>query len=218
MKKIALLLLLPIFSCSTPSVLNSEKLIFDNNQYVAQLSTNNGANFSVKINFDSGFKVKVSSNGTAAKQPNDITKVDVYLLKLPSGFSGTDPLGSGSANVVKSFTDVAKTGSTISMTFKNVPGLASPNLYWVGVVAKDNSSVISKAPSTAWTGQTLTSAPAMALSSSGIGVDPTTLAVSSTGDISVNVPLLDAVGAQIGSNANVSAGSSTLNDTNITIQ
>lgn len=217
MKKIALLLLLPIFSCSTPNNVSIDRLSVENNQYVAQLSPDSGAKLSVKINFDSGFKVKASSNGNAAKQPTDITKVDVYLLKLPSGYNGTDPLGAGNANVVKSFTDVAKTGSTISMIFRNVPGLASPNQYWVGVVAKDNAGVISKVPATAWTGGTATS-PALALSSGGIGVDVTTLAVSSTGDIAVNVPLLDAVGAQVGAAASVTGGNGSLPDTNITIQ
>jgi hypothetical protein len=214
MKKLALVLFIPIFSCSPISNINSNNLLLENNQYVAQLSPNNGAKFTVKIDFNSGLKVKSSISGTEAKLPNDITKIDLYLLKLPSGFTGTDPLGTNNNNLIKSFIDIPKSGSTFSMTFKNVPGLDNPNQYWIGVVAKDNSGIISKKPSIAWTGSTA-SIPALSLSSGGIGVNSTTFAVSSTNDISVTVPLLDAVGAQIGTKIDTTSGNTALPDSNI---
>lgn len=190
------------------SNVNQTKTI-NNDATVINVSDKAGASFGATINLNS-FSTKASVSGSSAKQPSDVAKVDVYLLKLPSGFSGTDPLGSGSANVAKISSDLVKTGSSFNVLFKNVPGLAT-NQYWVGIVAKDSSgNVIAKPPTTAWTGQTATSAPAMALSTTGIGVDSTTLAVSSTGDLTVNISLLDAIGAQISSNANVTAGSSIL--------
>lgn len=214
MKKPILFLFVLLYSCATINNISPDKVILENNKYTVNLSPNTGAKFSVKINFNNGFKVKNSLNGVPAKLPSDITKLDIYLLKLPNGFTGTDPFGNNNSNIIKMFNDVSKIGSTISMTFKNVPALDSPNEYWIGVVAKDNSGVISKAPSIAWTGSTA-STPALSLSSSGIAVNPTTFAVSSTNDILVNVPLLDAVGAQIGTTVDVASGSQSLPDSNI---
>ena len=179
------------------------------NLTVITVSDKEGASFGANINLNS-FGTKASTSGTPAKQPGDVAKVDVYLLKLPSGYNGTDPLGTANANVAKMSVDLAKTGSTFNVLFKNVPGLAT-NQYWVGIVAKDSGgNVIAKGPATVWTGQTATSASALSLSTSGVSVDPTTLAVNPTPDLTVNISLLDIVGAQISSNANVTGGSSTL--------
>lgn len=222
MKKLLFISFLLLSSC-TNAVINSGQgktsiARIDDNTYIAQVGTEKGADFSIKLNFQNGFSAKASSGGKAAKQPTDISKVDVYLLKLAANFSGTDPIGSSGANVVKSFTDVVKGGSSFNLTFKNVPGLSGLQ-YWVGVVAKDSTgAVISKPPSPAWTGGTATAATsALALSTSGIGVSPVDEGVTSTGNLTVNVPLLDASGAQIGADASVNAGSDVTN-AGITVQ
>lgn len=208
---LAVLLILPLMAgCSAPvvqNVISKPSLVSQsqNNLTVINVSDKAGASFGVKVNLD-GFSTKANVDGKPAKQPSDVNKVDVYLLKLPSGFTGTDPLGTSSENVIKSFTNVSKSDTGFNILFKNVAGM-SVDQYWVGIVAKDtNGNVISKGPSIAWTGQTATSVPAMSLSSSGIGVDSTTLEITSTNDLTVNISLLDAVGAQINSIANVSPG------------
>ncbi|RZK69162.1 MAG: hypothetical protein EOO92_22280, partial [Pedobacter sp.] len=147
--------------------------------FIAEVSKQKGASFSVGVDISSGFNIKANANGTVEKTPANISTVDVYLLKLPSTFAAGDPLGVGNVNVLKSFTGInalSKTGSNFTVTFQGVPGLATDQ-YWVGIIAKDSAgTVINKAPATAWTGNTLTSAPALSLSSTGVGVDSTTLA------------------------------------------
>ncbi|RYY00614.1 hypothetical protein EON78_00665 [bacterium] len=180
--------------------------------FIAEVSKEKGASFSINIDMKSGFNVKDNTNGIAEKTTANINKVDVYLLKLPSTFAaGGDPLGASDVNVVKSFTGVnalSKTGNNFTVTFQNVPGLANDQ-YWVGIIAKDSSdNIINKSPSTAWTGNTLTNAPALRLSSNGVGVDTTTLAVTNTNSLTLALPLLDAVGAKIEAGVSSTSGNS----------
>jgi len=219
-KFLSFLIVLPLISCSanTPNNVLDKKIetnqvivkpqVSEERLIIAQVSDKVGASFMTKLNLNS-FSSKANVNGTPAKQPSDVSTVDVYLLSLPSGFTGTDPLGTANANVVRTFTNLAKTGSSFNILFKNVPGLAT-NQYYVGIVAKDSGNNIISKLNTTWTGQTATSASSMSLSTTGVGVDATTLAVSSTSDLIVNMGLLDAVGAQISTNANVSGGTTTL--------
>ncbi len=189
--------------------------------FLAEVSKEKGASFSVSVNINSGFNVKNNTDGVLAKGVGDINKVDVYLLSLPSGFSGTNPLGvSTASNVVKSFTGtsaLSKTGANFTITFQGVPGLATPNQYWVGIVAKDSTgNVINKAPSTPWTLDTLTGASNLSLSSSGVGVDATTLAVSTPTALTLALSLNDAVGAKIEAGVSSTAGTNTLSNTTVT--
>lgn len=187
----------------------------DDKIYVADLGVKKGGQFLTKIDFNS-FSVKApianpNVNGIPAKTPADVATVDVYLLKLPSNFNPlitTDPFSTANANVFYSKTGLAKTGANINLLFTGLPGDAT-NYYWVGVVAKDaGNNVISKSGS-AWTATTATYA-GLNMSSTGIGVDATTLAVSNTTALSLSVNLLDAIGAQLNSSVTVTAGTSVL--------
>lgn len=186
----------------------------DDKVYVADLGVRKGGQFLTKVDFNS-FSVKAPANpnvnGIPAKTPADVATVDVYLLKLPSNFNPlitTDPFSVANANVFYSKTGLAKTGASINLLFTGLPGDAA-NYYWVGVIARDaGNNVISKSGS-AWTATTATY-PGLNISSTGIGVDATTLAVSSTSALSLSVSLLDAIGAQLNTTVTVNNGSSTL--------
>lgn len=231
MKHLSLLIsLFLLASCSTQNNITSNKSVTqsvvstsNSDTFIAKVSEQKGASIPVSIVFNTKFNTKaVNTDGIVEKKPSDITKVDVYLLSLNSTFNGTDPLGLGTpnANVVKSFT-IAKTGSSFNILLTNIPGLATPNQYWVGIVAKDtNGNVISKAPGTAWAGGTLSAAPALSLSTTGVGVDATTLAItpSTTTSLTVNLSLLDAVGASISSSVNVTGGANNLQNSTINAQ
>ncbi|MEK7434771.1 MAG: hypothetical protein AABZ74_16680 [Cyanobacteriota bacterium] len=188
---------------------------------LADLGTQNGAEFKVKIDIKEGFTTKANVNGTAEKKLSDIAKADVYLLSLASApAAGSNPLGVANANVIKSFTGVAKTdgGTGFTLLFKGVPGLAT-NQYFVGVVLKDSANnVINKAPTTPWTLDTLATSSSLAVSSSGVGVNNTTFAVSTTTALTVTTNLLDAVGAQIDTTATSTAGTNGLTGAGVTIQ
>lgn len=120
MKKLALLLFLPVFACSTPANIKLE-----NNQYIGQVSPNNGAKIDVKINFDNEFKVKASSNGVAAKTVNDVRAAKLYLTSS----NGTNPLLASNVKFSSSVI-VYPTGSTTkTYTFFNVPA----GTYYVAV-------------------------------------------------------------------------------------
>lgn len=189
----------------------------DDKVYVADFGVNKGGQFLTKVNFNS-FSVKApvanpNVNGIPAKTPADVATVDVYLLKLPSNFNPlitTDPFSTANANVFYSKTGLAKTGASINLLFTGLPGDAT-NYYWVAVVAKDaGNNVISKSTTgVVWTGTTATYA-GLNMSSTGIGVDATTLAVSNTTELSLSVSLLDAIGAQLNSRVDVTAGTSVL--------
>ena len=188
--------------------------------FIAEVSKEKGASFSVGVNINSGFNVKANVDGSVQKTSANIAKVDVYLLSLPSGFAaGGDPLGAANVNVVKSFTGasaLSKTGASFIITFQNVPGLAT-NQYWVGVVAKDSSgNVIAKPPATPWTVNTLSVAPALSLSGSGVGVDTSTLAVSTATSLAIGLSLLDAVGAKIDADVISTNGTNTLSNSTVT--
>ncbi|MFN4152135.1 MAG: hypothetical protein ACK4IX_14435, partial [Candidatus Sericytochromatia bacterium] len=166
--------------------------------YVANLGVKNGGQFLTKINFNS-FKTKASVDGVLAKTSEDVHSVDVYLLKLSSNYNpavNKDPIA-----LSKMTTDpvwmrnMLKNGSEINLLFTGVPGLASKQ-YYVGVVAKDvDGNVISK-NGYVWTGDT-SSVEGFNLSSSGVGVNPTSLEVSATDALSIAVSLKDAVGAKL---------------------
>lgn len=192
------------------------------NTIVADLGKEAGAQFGVKINLTEGFKTKASVNGIVEKKLTDIAKVDVYLLSLAAApTAGSNPLGGAGANIVTSFTGVAglvKTGASFNVLFKNVPGLAT-NQYFVGVVLKDSTgAVINKAPATPWVLDTLATAPDLLVSSTGVGVSTTTLAVSTTTPLAVSANLLDAVGAQVDSTVTTTAGANTLTNAGIQAQ
>lgn len=188
----------------------------DDKVYVADFGVNKGGQFLTKVNFNT-FSVKAPAanpnvNGIPAKTPADVATVDVYLLKLPSNFNPlitTDPFSTANVNVFYSKTGLAKTGASINLLFTGLPGNVPTTHYWVGVIAKDaGNNVISKSGA-AWTATTATY-PGLNISSTGIGVDATTLAVSNTTELSLSVSLLDAIGAQLNSRVDVTAGTSVL--------
>ncbi|MEK7434769.1 MAG: hypothetical protein AABZ74_16670 [Cyanobacteriota bacterium] len=232
MKKIVLsLTTIFLASCGVASNVNNSNQLKNvdiseisakNNILEADMGTKGGAEFKIDVKISDGFKTKASVSGAVEKKLTDIAKVDVYLLSLTSApTAGSNPLGVANANVLKSFTgatSIAKTGGSISLLFKGVPGLAT-NQYFVGVVLKDSgSAVINKAPGTPWTLDTLTTAPSLTVSSSGVGVDPTTLAVSTTTSLSITASLLDAIGAQIDSTTTTTAGTNGLTNGAVTVQ
>lgn len=211
MKKILITLVFSLVSaCSSVTSIQQNSNI-EKDSFIAKVSNEKGASIPVKINFSSGFNTKANENGQAAKLISDVAKIDAYLFKLPLSFSGTNPFGTADSNLVTSFLNTSKTGANFNLLFTNVPGLTSTLNYYVGIVVKDSSgNVINKAPSTAWTNETLTNTPSLLLSNTGVGVDETTFAVSSTTALSINVNLLDLVGAKIETIASVSPGTDTM--------
>lgn len=191
------------------------------NVVLADMGAKDGASFKIDVKVADGFKTKANVSGIVEKKLTDIANVDVYLLSLAAApTAGSNPLGVANANVVKSFAGVVKTdtGTGFTLLFKGVPGLAT-NQYFVGIVLKDSTStVINKAPATPWTLDTLATSPSLAVSSSGVGVNTTTLAVSTTVALTVSTTLLDAVGAQIDTTATSTAGVNTLTNAAVTIQ
>lgn len=178
--------------------------------YIANLGVKNGGQFLTKINFNS-FKTKASVDGVPAKVSSDVTSVDVYLLKLPSNYNpviNKDPMDLSQANVFWSKPNVAKNGSEINLLFTGLPGDSSKH-YYVGVVAKDSLGNIISKNGFNWTGET-SSHTGFNISSSGVGVNQTTLEVSSTDPLSIAVNLLDAVGAKIDTTVNITNGTNTL--------
>lgn len=185
----------------------------DEQLYIANLGSKNGSQFLVKFDFNS-FNTKASENGIPAKTATDVTSVDVYLFTLSSTFNTSlltdrDPFGTSSANLFWSRTGVAKNGTAINLLFTGVPGLAGGKHYWAGVVARDSGNNIISKSGVTWTGTTSTYA-GFNLSSTGVGVDPTSLAVSTTTPLSIAVNLLDAVGAKLDTTVDITAGSSAL--------
>lgn len=204
-----------------------------------------GANFSTKINFAEGFKIKVltftptiipsvitlfptlnppipaptptNTDGVAAKLSGDIAKVDAYLIESATAPSaGSDPISMAVTNGTA--TGITKTTSTGSFTilFKNVPTNTATKRYYVCLVAKDSTgNVISKNPSTDWTGSSASKGLAIT-NGGGDGANPgsvnvdSVLKVSSTTGLTVGISLLDATGAQIVTTATVTNGSATL--------
>lgn len=212
---------LSISACSNQPTVNQPEVnkmqaAKANQIYVADIGQGKtGASFSTKINFKEGFNVKANTNGAIAKISTDIAKVDAYLLELTAApATGSDPL----ASVVTggSVMNIAKTGASFTILFKNVPVSTAGKKYFVGLVAKDSANnVISKNPATDWTGASANKG--LAITNGGGDVTPagsvsvsSTYVVSSATDLTVGLSLLDAVGAQIQSAATVTNGSATL--------
>lgn len=208
MKKILITLVFSLVSsCSSITSVQPTNNI-EKGTFIAKVSNSKGASIPVSINFESSFNIKANQNGVPGKQASDIAKVDAYLFKLPIGFNGTNPFGDSNANLVTSFLNTSKTGSTFNLLFTNVPGLTPTLHYYVGIVVKDSSgNVINKPPSTAWTAETTTNTPALLLSTTGVGVNESTFEVTSTTALSIDVDLIDLVGAKIETNATVTVGS-----------
>lgn len=223
MKKFALLCLTIIMSsCGIAPVTTNKNIIQDQGTKTSAGVTvtnvqdktiislgDKGATITAKLNINT-FKTKASSSGTAAKTFTDVAKVDVYLFQISGALSsvpaGSDPLATG--NVSASVTNLAKTATTgsFTLTFKNVPPNTSNLEYWVGVVAKDSTNaVIAKPPATAWTGNTFTTAPALAVTTSGVTVLPD-YSIDNASDLPLTIDLLDATGAQVGASATAVAG------------
>ena len=173
--------------------------------------SDNGAEIKLNMIFadTSNFKIKVNSSGVVEKKLTDVAKVDVYLIQLTAPpTAGSDPLGVANANVVKAFTNVAKTdtGTGFNLIFKGVPTNTATNQYYVGVVVKDTlGNVISKAPAIPWTGNTLATASNMAITSTGVGVNAT-LVVSTATALTLGLPLADAVGVKVSANIGITNG------------
>ncbi|MEK7434493.1 MAG: hypothetical protein AABZ74_15280, partial [Cyanobacteriota bacterium] len=87
----------------------------NNNVFIANMGDKKGANIAVNFNFSNGFTTKANVNGTSAKTGADISKVDVYLVKLTSA-TDTDPLAP--ANIIPgSPINLTKTGTNFSVLF-----------------------------------------------------------------------------------------------------
>jgi len=208
---------LTMTACSSQNVVNQSTVESQqkaNQVYVADIGNGKvGASFSTTINFKEGFNVKANVNGSVAKTSADIAKVDAYLLELTAApTAGSDPL----AGLVTggSVMDIAKTGASFTILFRNVPANTATKKYFVGLVAKDTAgNVISKNPATDWTGASANKG----LSITNGGGDGTgfvtvnsSYTVSNSTNLTVSLSLLDAVGAQIDSTATVTNGTTTL--------
>lgn len=216
-RNLVLLLVFFITSCSVynqPSLTKiSENISFDSqtNSFIAKVSNNKGASIPVEINLKDSFSTKANQSGSPLVEISDISKIDVFLFKLPIGFSGTNPYGTSSSNLVASFSDIPKSGASFKLLIVNVLGIPSTSNYYVGVIIKNSSgNIINKPPSTSWTDETLTNNSSMILSNSGVGVDETTLEVTSTSNLLITPTLLDSSGTKIETNATVTNGSDTL--------
>ncbi len=183
-----------------------------NKVFIANMNEQKGANVVVNFNFSDGFKTKANASGTAAKTGTDISKVDVYLVKLTSA-TNTDPLAA--ANIMPGCpVNLTRTGNAFSVLFKNVQGQAAGTNYYVAIRAFDagnNDLIKINNAGTAWTGTTATTGAGRVALSNGVGVDATTLAVSSTTALSLTANLLDAVGAQIDTNVTANSGNTLVN-------
>lgn len=171
-----------------------------NNTYTINVSDKKGASFLAQINIlDSKFNTKATT-GTAPKTANDVSKIDVYLLELASiPTAGSDPLGVANANVRASQLGIVKKAGTSSfnLLFQGLPANTIGSSYYVGVVLKDAGNIaIAKLPTTPWTGNTFTTTPSFAVTSSGVSVN-TALVVSTATDLTLSVGLLDDTKASV---------------------
>lgn len=197
-----------IIQSSKPDIIQIQKT---SNLYVADIGHGKtGASFRTTINFSEGFKVKNNLDGTPAKVNSDIASVDAYLLELAaSPAAGSDPLASSFGSVM----NIAKTSSgSFTILFQNVPANNTGKRYFVGLVTKDSGgTVISRNPAVDWTGSSANTG--LAVTNGGgdpanpgsITVD-TNFSVSNAADLTIGIALLDAVGAQIESQATVTNG------------
>lgn len=213
-KFIVLICLISTFSCSLSNNVSISS-VDSQSIYIVDVGKGKaGGKFSTEIKFVEKFKTKANYSGNVDQTSANISKVDAYLIELPSApASASDPI-SGTFASVK---NIAKTSSgTFSITFINVPDNTSGNRYYVGVVAKDfMGRIISKNPTPDWTGTSkdmglaITSGGGDTLNPGSISIN-SSLQVSSTNPLTVNISLLDVAGAGIETNATVTNGSTVL--------
>lgn len=192
---------------SNSELLKNKKNINQNSDYYQIKIGDKGGEFLTKISFANGFNTK-SSAGTTSKSFPDVAKLDVYLAELSSApVSGTDdPLVAG--NIIGSQNNISGSGATsdFNLLFSNVPANSGAKKYFVGVVAKDSSgNAIAKTPSPAWTGTTVSLAPTVYFTLTGVSVN-SSFQVSSTNDLSVFIPLTDIAGATADADVRINNG------------
>ena len=194
--------------------LKEQGLIFENSKvYVAQISENPGASFSVNISANS-FQTKANTSGTPAKTVDNIARYKVYLLKKPTAgaYASTDDPFSHKVNAT-AFT-INKTGTTQTITFAGVPATTGSESYHVAVLAEDSSNANLVKPNnggTAWAG-TSAGMNMSVDSTTGVTVSAS-LVPNPTTNIPVNLNLLDGTGAGISADVTTTPGNGPTNST-----
>ncbi|MEZ0368787.1 MAG: hypothetical protein ACAI44_06840 [Candidatus Sericytochromatia bacterium] len=166
-----------------------------------------GASFSLKLNFEDGqkiedFAMKASSSGTSNSTTANITAVDVWLVDSAAAPTGTLTPAFGPFNVVR-------TGAgPYTIVFNNVT--TSANKYYVAIRALNSGANITNIGS----GASIAGAGNVYVSTGGgegtgevaVGAAPT-YTVSNVTQLTVNLKLLDALGATIDSRTTITNGS-----------
>lgn len=177
-----------------------------------------GASFSVKLNFANGgaFKTKAANDsfsGTPMAMIADVTHLKVALID-----SATSPVDlTGAVTVGGSTTTLlAKTGSSPTITFTNVPN--STNSYWIAAAALQSGTNITKVSAplddathgrfyVTSTGGDAGLPGSVDVNKTGDGTTtPFQYSVTSTDALGMSLTLRDATGATIGSDVTVTNG------------
>ena len=173
--------------------------VLENNNkksFTIDMGYKTGKNISVSMDF-STFKTKANANGSAPKTTADLSTAQVYLLSLPTNYTGTDPIGSGTVSG-SPITLSSITGS-FNVVFNNIQGLPSGKAYYIGIKLKDsigNELIQLNNGGTAWTGTTATT-PNFALSSNSVYVSDINNSVSTTYPLLLTARLSNTTGAKI---------------------
>lgn len=209
-----------VSACSNTPVNTTKVNILTNtsdNTFIADTKkVENGADFSVRIDFSS-FKTKANINGTPAKTSANVTKYLVYLVK--NGNTANYPLNGDpltTPDLVAGPFTLTNSGSSKTVTFSNV-GSSGGQAYYAAIRAQDvgNNDLIkvNNGSGTAWGTETQKLANGsgkLAVSTgSGIIVD-NLLAVSSTTAMTVTPQLADGIGATLEASVTPNDGSPTL--------
>ena len=181
-----------------------------NNISVIQSSKITGANLAVNISFKD-FATKASSNGAAARTVSDIKSVKLYLTKS----SGNNPL---LASNIQFSSGVLTYTSGQTYTFSNVP----VGTYYVAAElfsdTNANTNIVEPITYTSTaTGDTASGFTGgqrgltLSSNSATVATDNTVTFSDSSSSFAVAPKLLNAIGATVGTTANITGGNTTTN-------
>ncbi len=181
------------------------------------------AKIAVSINTDTAnFKTQASTNGAIAKVLADVDQYELFLFEctaIPTAGGAGSPTDLNSSPCSQKFNaSVNSTGTaTQSFVFENLAANTTGNRYFVGISAKETTPALKNI--TEFTGYNTTGthpAPgAIAYSNGGGDSDGgvavnASFALSNSAQLTVALPLLNAIGAKLDSQVTVTNGGTTL--------
>ena len=124
-----------IMSCSFSNAPTYTVSEYNNKKsFTVDMGYKTGKSLSLAMDIKS-YVTKANANGFVKKLTTDISTAQVYLLALPAGYTGTDPIGTG--NVTGSPITLTGITGSFNVIFNNVNGLPTGTNYFIGVRLKD---------------------------------------------------------------------------------